>query len=192
MALTIAALAVAIGLGFLLGRFHLSKRSFSASHENHVGLLSGPLPKSEQRYRRLVEGFSRDYIMYSRDEDQILTYVSPSVKEVLGYAPGEMIGRDWRAFADREDQVSQQAAELGNQAIAGKLKEYVTECILHKTKDEPRYFEFHEWPVSDKKGNIIATEGIAKDVTELKASEARIWQLNAELGQRVSEQSTEL
>ena len=107
MALTIAALAVAIGLGFLLGRFRLSKRSFSASHENRVGSHSGPLPKSEQRYRRLVEGFSRDYIMYSRGEDQILTYVSPSVKEVLGYAPGEMIGHDWRAFADREDPVSQ-------------------------------------------------------------------------------------
>jgi PAS domain S-box-containing protein len=193
MALTIAALAVAIGLGFLQGRFRLSKRaSFSESHEQRVGPHSGPLPESEQRYRRLVEGFSRDYIMYSRGEDQILTYVSPSVKEVLGYEPGEMIGRDWRAFTDRQDPVSQQAAELGNQAIAGKLNEYVTECILHNAKGEPRYFEFHEWPVSDKKANIIATEGIAKDVTELKVSEARIWQLNAELAQRVSEQSTEL
>ena len=81
---------------------------------------------------------------------------------------------------------------MGNQAIAGKQKEYVTECILHKAKGEPRYFEFYEWPISDKKGNIIVTEGIAKDVTELKASEARIWQLNAELAQRVREQSTEL
>ena len=92
MALVIAALTVAIGLGFLSGLFRLSKReSISQSHEKRVGPRSGHLPESEQRYRRLVEGFSRDYIMYSRGEDQILTYVSPSVKGVLGYEPGELL-----------------------------------------------------------------------------------------------------
>jgi PAS domain S-box-containing protein len=56
------------------------------------------LRQSERKYRRLVEGLHGDYVIYARDANGVFTYVSPSVKKVLGYEPKEIIGRNVAEF----------------------------------------------------------------------------------------------
>ena len=47
------------------------------------------LTHAEERYTRLVENLSDEYVFYSRDKSGMITYISPSVEKVLGYSPEE-------------------------------------------------------------------------------------------------------
>lgn len=65
--------------------------------------VSPELPRRtlEDRYRLIAEN-ARDVIA-TADIGGVLTYVSPSAEEVLGYAPDEMVGRNWADFMHPDD-----------------------------------------------------------------------------------------
>ena len=46
---------------------------------------------SEEKYRNLVENLSD--IIYTVNEDNVITYVNPAIESILGYKPSEVIGR---------------------------------------------------------------------------------------------------
>lgn len=79
------------------------------------------LAESEQRFRSLIESTS-DVICIA-DAEGRLSYLSPAVREVLGYLPEEMLGRGPADFVAPEDLplLRQRMAELlrGPGAIAG-------------------------------------------------------------------------
>ena len=49
------------------------------------------LRRSQEAFRDLVENV--DDVLYTTDRDLVITYVSPVVKNVLGYDPSELVGR---------------------------------------------------------------------------------------------------
>lgn len=55
--------------------------------------LTARIRQSEQRYRMLADN-SHDIIMHMRADGERL-YVSPSAKDILGWEPAELLGRDW-------------------------------------------------------------------------------------------------
>ncbi|MCJ7546796.1 MAG: PAS domain S-box protein [Deltaproteobacteria bacterium] len=59
------------------------------------------LRESEEKYRDLVENIND--ILYATDEKGIVTYVSPAIESLSGYAPSEIIGRSFFEFLYRED-----------------------------------------------------------------------------------------
>jgi len=46
---------------------------------------------NEKRYRNLVESIEEDYFIYVHDTNGVFTYLSPSITEILGYAPTEFM-----------------------------------------------------------------------------------------------------
>ena len=49
------------------------------------------LRESEERYRTLVETVS-DWV-WEVDENAVFTFVSPKIRDLLGYDPGEILGK---------------------------------------------------------------------------------------------------
>ena len=45
----------------------------------------------EGRFRRMVEGLKRDYFFYCHDRDGVFTYISPSIRNILGYSVKEFL-----------------------------------------------------------------------------------------------------
>ena len=59
------------------------------------------LRESESKYRELVENLNE--VVYSVDNAGVITYLSPSIEAVLGYGPGEIVGRRFEDFVVPED-----------------------------------------------------------------------------------------
>jgi PAS domain S-box-containing protein len=60
------------------------------------------LRESEEKFRNLVETISD--VIFAIDENAVITYVSPVVKGLFGYAPHELIGRNFMEFVLKDDQ----------------------------------------------------------------------------------------
>lgn len=126
------------------------------------------LAASEKRFRLLAEN-ARD-IVYRIEllPRRAFTYVSPSVTRLTGYTPEEH-------YAD---------ADLGDKIIhpEDRSKIVLDEAFFSKSvvmrwirKDgSTLWTEQENVPVYDESGNLIALEGIARDITERKESEERL------------------
>ncbi len=133
--------------------------------------------RSEQLYRLLADNAS-DVIM-RLDQNQVRTYVSPSVRRRLGYAPADLIGRhphsvvhpdDWPRVAQTLDQAQQ---------TLGDAEE--TYRVRHRNGDyiwmEGRY----SFVVED--GGFIV---VLRDISKRKAAEQQLEAANAELAHLAS------
>jgi len=89
------------------------------------------LRESEDKYRNLVESISD--VIYAIDVGGTITYISPVVKNILGFEPDELIGRPFYEFAYKEDR-----SILAERFIALRVGEII-------------YFEFR---VIGKQGDI--------------------------------------
>ena len=73
---------------FAIGECYGKKRAHFINERKQV---EANLAKSEKKYRALVET-SSDFI-WEVDQDGVYTYVSPKIKDILGYQPSEVIGK---------------------------------------------------------------------------------------------------
>jgi PAS domain S-box-containing protein len=129
------------------------------------------LRRSEERFRRLAEN-APDVIYRFRMLPQIsLEYVSPAIQTISGYSPEE-----W--YADPAIFVRllyPEDAGLLDSVIYGKQPTGQPLLFRFNHKDGKLiWIEARNVPVFDKEGELIANEGIARDVTERKKSEESI------------------
>ncbi|MBN1533595.1 MAG: PAS domain S-box protein [Spirochaetes bacterium] len=59
------------------------------------------LKEGRERYQSLVEGIND--VIYATDEEGLITYMSPPVKTLTGYAPDEIVGRHFIEFVHPDD-----------------------------------------------------------------------------------------
>lgn len=149
------------------------------------------LRQSERKYRRLVEGLRGDYVIYSHDADGIITYVSPSVLDVLGIPPDALIGKNWRDLIGEENYGRPAADRVGQDVRAGKTFHKLVVEIKH-ADGSPRLLEIQERPVFGLDGDYQAMEGIAKDVTEATRDAYDLQALKEDLERRVADRTNEL
>jgi PAS domain S-box-containing protein len=149
------------------------------------------LRQSERKYRRLVEGLQSDYVIYAHDAQGLMTYVSPSVKKVLGFEPEEVIGRYGGDF--------HQDSAVGREAMDGFTREAEAGKLVHRYVGEfkhrdgsVRMLDIQERPVFAVDGSLAAMEGIARDVTESAAAAHEIRALKDDLERRVALRTEQL
>lgn len=133
-----------------------------ALEEEHLALQ-----QSEEKFRRLVEGISDEYFMYSRGIDGVFTYVSPSIQQVLGYTQAEFLTH----FSDylTDNPVNEKMREYSERIGRGeKVPGYELE-VYHKDGHACR-LEIQNTPLLDGAGKVYAVEGIAHDITERVAA----------------------
>lgn len=120
------------------------------------------LRESEERFRNLVETTS-DWV-WEVDENATYTYVSPQIREILGYEPNEVLGKtlfDLMPPSNR-DRGRNMIAEL-----FAERKPLSAIACRHCHKDGHLVvLETSAVPFRDKKGNFRGYRGIARDISE--------------------------
>ena len=127
------------------------------------------LQKSKEYFQKLVEE-STDIIMVV-DKNTNVEYISPSIKNILGYSPEEVVGRSALEFIHPDD--FQVAIEKFGEILLNPEKVIMAAFRVKHKKDG--------WRVVEVKGrnllNNPVVEGVIvnfHDITELKKSEEKV------------------
>jgi diguanylate cyclase (GGDEF)-like protein/PAS domain S-box-containing protein len=127
------------------------------------------LRRSEERYRLMVAG-SEQVFFYVHDAQHRFEYLSPSVRDVLGYAPEALVGRPYDVLLTDD---ARAAAEVhhGTEAALdepGALSNYTAE--VRHADGRVLTLELAETAfVSD--GRVTGVQGFARDITPRRAAE---------------------
>jgi PAS domain S-box-containing protein len=163
----------------------------SLTLERRVDERTRELRESRDRYRRLVEGLRDEYLFYATDEAGIITYVSPSIYNILGYRPDQVLGKNWRGFVDNSTREYAELESMEQMRFAGLETPPFSAWVLHSNGSN-RLFEFRDAPLKDADGRVTANEGIGKDITERHEAELALRQAREDLQRGVQEATAEL
>ncbi|HDR72643.1 MAG TPA: PAS domain S-box protein [Methanoculleus sp.] len=128
------------------------------------------LRKSESTYRTLVEEIND--IIWDIDEESRFTFVSPRVREVLGYSPEEMLGKPIRDFMDDAGEAPQLFSPGAQAPGESSYAEY---DIRHKD-GRPVPMETSWRLILDEIGEPAGFRLVSRDITERKQAMGRVRQ----------------
>jgi PAS domain S-box-containing protein len=154
-----AALIMLAGRQCIVGIFHdvtSRKKSEQAIRE------------SEARLRSIADAVSD--VIYRIGVDGILTYVSPSVKRVLGYAGDELVGKNFADYIHQDD--LQATVDSYHRLLAGEPLRELNARICTSTGGFIDA-EVNAVPIS-RDGVVVEVQGIFRDITERKRVEGAL------------------
>lgn len=151
----------------------------------HQQLLTGKLmqqidalDRSEERFRMLAEHATDIVFRYHLHPTRAWEYVNPAATIILGYEPREY-------YADPK-----LLYKIVHPDSRGELESWIDARCASGDTTEIRWIhkdgrtvwtEIRSTPLRDVVGNLVAVEGIARDITERKTAEAKLEALNKEL-----------
>ena len=126
------------------------------------------LHESEEKYRLIVEN-SND-IVFTLNAQGEFTYLSPSMKNVLGYNPDDMLGLPFRSLVHPDDvhvidEAQQSHRAEGRQTTAEEYR-------FRNASGEWRWLHSTGVPMREQNKSMVNFIGIARDVTMQKKIEA--------------------
>ena len=148
------------------------------------------LYQQQEFARRLVDSFPD--LIFVADTKRCYNFVSPKVKEVLGYEPSEMIGVP---FGDRTHPEERSAAlAVFDDVIQGKRNFASIEIRARHKSGDWRRIRCHFSPLFDVKGAIEGVVMSGRDITEMKRLEEQLIQAEklAAMGQMLAGVAHEL
>jgi len=142
----------------------LLRRDYQYREAKELLTQEKKLRESEVRYRNLVESISD--VVYTIDSSGVLTYISPVVKNTLGYEPDELIGRQFLEFVHKEDQdlLMRRLSELSEGIV--KHSDY---RVIGKHGDI-KWVRTLTNPIIEE-GGFVGARGVLIDITERKQAE---------------------
>jgi PAS domain S-box-containing protein len=129
------------------------------------------LRDSEELYR-LLSSNSKDLItLYKTDAETTRTFISPSVEEILGYTPDELVGNSPydNIHADDEAYVREIM-----QSVVFEGKSATIEYRMRRKDGSYIWFESNAHPFYDDKGDMIGFQTSARDISKRKEFEASL------------------
>ncbi len=126
------------------------------------------LAESEKLYRLLATN-SKDLItLFKADEEATRVFVSPSVKEILGYTPEELIGKSAFEIMAEED-AKRMKAETHPVTLSGRPAS--VEYRIRRKDGTFIWMESFSHPFFDASGKMIGFQTSARDITQRKEFE---------------------
>jgi len=132
------------------------------------------LHESEEKYRRIVEN-TTNVIMVTQP-DSIISYLSPSCKDIFGYNPKDLIGTNPNIFHPDDIQKVQQALSRALKGEKGSGFEY---RILTKHGDIK--WVSHSWSPIFINKQLQSIVSVIEDISQRKETENNIKELNENL-----------
>ncbi len=150
------------------------------------------IEESNQRYHRLTDAVT-DYIYRVRVKHgrAVETVHAANCEAVTGYTPDEFHASSllWIAMVPPEDR------GIVERQVAGILSRQDTSPIEHRIQRKDgqiRWVHNTVSPQYDEQGQLVAYNGLVRDITERKEAEEALRQLNETLEQRVTDQIHEV
>jgi PAS domain S-box-containing protein len=141
------------------------------------------LRESEERFRNLVES-TNDFI-WEVDQNAVYTYVSPQIKDILGYEVEEVLGKTPFDFMPSEEACC--VSEMMSNRVA--LRQSITNLEntnFHKD-GHIVILEMSGVPFFDKAGNFQGYRGIDRDITKRKQTEEAVRQSKVQLQRQANQ-----
>lgn len=125
------------------------------------------LRESEEKYRNLVESISD--VAWEIDTEGRFTYISPKIRDMMGYEPSEFIGKTIVAFLAplHSNEIVADFDQIFSKPEPYSLQET---HVLHKDGHEV-VVEANAIVLNDGEGNFTGYRGIIRDVTSRKRAE---------------------
>ncbi len=137
------------------------------------------LRESEQRYRQIVDTAGEGIWMIDRDART--TYVNERMATMLGYEPGEMLGRSLYDFVDAE---TRPAVAQGLERLKpGVVDRNDLRC--RRKNRSPLWAIVAMTPVADDEGRILGALGMFTDITARRRAQ-KAAQALAEVGREIA------
>lgn len=133
------------------------------------------LNESEKRFEEVAES-SGDWI-WEIDTKGLYTYSSPVVEKLLGYEPGEIVGKKY--FYDFFTHDQRESLKKAAFEIFARQEKFVglVNPNIHKN-GRIVILETHGTPIVDEQGNLCGYRGADRDITERKHVEERLLAVN--------------
>ena len=159
--------------------------------------MESELRESERLYRLLAENASD--VIWVRNLDLELTYISPAIEKLYGFSVEEALGQSIaeiltpdsaRFFAEFYKDILSMAESVSPEKIKDEYLKLELEMVC---KDGSKVWtETRMSFLLDEHGKPNAILGVTRDIAERKRAESELNQLNAELEKRVQERTAEL
>ncbi len=133
--------------------------------------------------------FQKPYFFFAVDQNLTLTYVSPSVEQVLGYAAEELVGSRLSTLIEARHGSCAQPSEPNNCEVPAA--DCQDALIVAKAQDgTPRALRIQTHARRNGLGQVTVSHGLAQDVTESYFVEQELRSRLADL-QRIESELTD-
>jgi PAS domain S-box-containing protein len=122
------------------------------------------LKESEEKHREIVENIND--VLFTINNEGIMRYISPQVKDLFGYEPDEIIGKHFSEFVYPDD--LKKLISLFKDILAGK--HYPSDYRINHKSGRPVWVRSSSRPVL-KDGKIVGIRGRLTDITKEKGLE---------------------
>jgi PAS domain S-box-containing protein len=158
------------------------------SHDMEQNKVIESAHESEEKYRNLIENIS-DWV-WETDGNLKFTYTNPRIKDYLGYAPADVLGRSMYEL------MSPEWVERIKNFLEAMTREgrpvAVCEKVMVARSGELVFFEMTVNLVFDENGRVKGYRGICRDIRDRKRAEEAQRKAYGELERMVEERTKEL
>jgi len=165
--------------GVPLGTDADEKGTRAGGAQGKPGEAVGALQECEERYRTLLETVS-DWV-WEVDENAAYTFVSPKVRDLLGYEPGEVLGKTPFDLMP-PDEALRVKGIFGPLAARREPIPAIENINLHKN-GHPVVLETSGVPYFDANGAFRGYRGVDRDIGTRKRAEEKSRKSEEKLGQ---------
>lgn len=144
----------------------IEKPSYEEFQERLAALekKNADLEAASRKFRQLEENLND--VLYSLSSDATITYISPNVERIAGYAAEELIGQNYSAFVGPEDMVN--LGKSFRRILAGE--ELITEHQFVTRNRGPVWAMTKARPVYEGP-EVVGIQGTLLDITERRQQE---------------------
>lgn len=135
------------------------------------------LKAAKERMQVLVEG-TPHLFFYVQDINGDIKYISPSVEKITGYTVEEWIGQ--HHWYTTDSQINDEARRRTHANLRGEINFDPIIIEVQHANGSKLLLEVYEKPIFEE-DKVVGLQGVAHDVTEQKAAEDKLKELNTRL-----------